>query len=64
MRDVSYFHNNSTNSGGKSYWCKTCVKDMKTQVKHRKEKFKRNPSPCDNKLADKALSNELKEVWE
>ena len=63
MRATSYFTSNAATKF-KSYWCKSCVSDMQTQNKHRKEKFKRNPSPCDSRLADKALANELKEVWE
>tara|TARA_R110000751_G_scaffold101312_1_gene195431 strand:- start:539 stop:733 length:195 start_codon:yes stop_codon:yes gene_type:complete len=48
----------------KNYWCDSCVSDIKTKNKHSKERFKRNPSPCDSKLADKELKKELGEVWD
>ena len=62
LRESSCFHNETYKKA--SYWCTFCVKDMQTQNKHRKEKFKRNSSPCDSRLADKELANELKEEWE
>jgi len=64
MREPSYYQDNNAQSGGKNYWCKSCVKNLRTQVKHSKERFKRNPSPCDSRLADRELKNSLKEIWE
>ena len=62
LREVSCFQNDTSKKP--SYWCKPCVSDMQVQAKHRKEKFKRNPSPCDSKLADKELKKEIREIWE
>jgi len=64
LREPSWFHNNSAQSSGKSYWCKSCVKAMNSEYKHKGEKFKRNSSACDSKLLDRALAKELKEVYE
>ena len=61
-RGIGFFKNDKT--GKKSYWCAFCVSDMQVQNKHRKERFKRNPSPCDSRLADKELKKEIREIWE
>ena len=64
MRPVSWFHGSKSGKERTSYYCKSCVNTKRSEIHYKKEKFKRNPSPCDSRLADKALANELKEVWE
>jgi len=59
-----HFNNRKDRKSGKESRCKTCVNHAQTLKRHKDEPFKRNSSPCDSRLADKKLNNELKEVWE
>ena len=64
MREVSQFGNTSSNARGKKYQCKFCTNKASTVRRYKDEPFKRNPSPCDSRLADKELAKEIREIWE
>jgi len=64
LREPEKFDNDTSHTNGKQSQCKYCLKNGTKTRKYKDEPFKRNPSPCDSKLADKALTNELKEIWE
>ena len=64
MREASWFHSSKLGAKSKNYWCRSCVNTKRNENAYKDEKFRRNSSACDSKLADKALANEIKEVWE
>ena len=63
-KQAEHFSNRQDTKSQKHSWCKTCFKTAELKRRYRDDCFTRNPSDCDNKLADKKLARELKEIWE